>query len=100
VDPAATEKLSLTLSPHYGTVFITSVPVDAELYVDGRLHGAATGRLRLTARTHRLDVKKAGYESFTTTLTPRPGVSQEISVTLVTTAQAKAAARKPLITTA
>ena len=56
-------------------------------------------RLRLTASAHRLDVKKAGYESFTTTLTPRPGVSQEISVTLETTAKAKAAARKPVITT-
>jgi formylglycine-generating enzyme required for sulfatase activity len=88
------------LSPRYGTLFITSKPADATLYVDGRLHGVATGRIRLTASAHRLEVKKAGYESFSTTLTPRPGVSQEMSVTLETTAQAKAAARKPVITTA
>ena len=100
VNPEANEVLSLTLSPRYGTVFITSQPVDAELYVDGRAHGSATGRLRLTARAHRLEVKKAGYETFSTTVVPRPGVSQEMSVTLVTTAQAKAAARKSVITTA
>ncbi len=100
VDPAASEKLSLSMSPQYGTVFITSMPVDADLYVDGRLHGPATGRLRLTARSHRLEVKKTGYESFSTTLVPRPGVSQEISVTLKTVAQAKSAARKAQITTA
>ena len=100
VDPATSRKLTLILSPRYGTVFITSLPVDAELYVDGRLHGPATGRIKLTARAHRLEVRKTGYQSFSTTVTPRAGVSQEISVSLETIAQAKAAARKPAITTA
>jgi len=100
VDPAASEKLALNLSPRYGTVFITSLPVDAQLYVDGRLHGPATGRLELTTRPHRLEVRRAGYQSFSTTVTPRAGVSQEITVTLETIAQAKAAARKPVMTTA
>lgn len=100
VDPATSEKLALTLSPRYGTVFITSLPVDAELYVDGRLHGPATGRFKLTTRAHRLEVRKTGYQSFSTTLTPRAGVGQEISVTLKTIAKAKAAARKPVITSA
>jgi formylglycine-generating enzyme required for sulfatase activity len=100
VDPATSTKLTLTLSPRYGTLFITSLPVDAELTVDGRLHGPATGRIKLTTRPHRLEVSKSGYQSFSTTVTPRVGVSQEISVTLLTFAQAKAAARKPSITTA
>lgn len=100
VEPAASEKLTLEMSPRYGTVFITSLPVDAELYIDGRLHGPATGRIRLTAKPHRVEVKKAGYESFTTTVTPRAGVSQQLSVTLKTVAQAKVAARKLVITTA
>jgi formylglycine-generating enzyme required for sulfatase activity len=100
VDPATSEKLALNLSPRYGTVFITSLPVDAELYVDGRLHGPATGRVKLTTRAHRLEVRRTGYQSFSTTVTPRAGISQEISVTLETTAQAKAAARKPVLTTA
>ena len=52
VDPASSEKLTLTLAPRYGTLLISSLPVDAELYVDGRLHGPATGRIRLTTRAH------------------------------------------------
>lgn len=97
--PAASETLTLSLSPLYGNVFITSLPVDAQLYVDGRLHGPATGRVRLTTTAHHLEVRKAGYESFTTTVTPRAGISQKISVSLKTIAEAKAAARRPLITT-
>ena len=100
LDPASSEKLTLTLAFRYGTVFITSSPIDAELYVDGRLQGPATGRVELSTRAHRLEVRKVGYESFSTTLTPRAGVSQELSVTLKTLAQAKAAARKPVVTTA
>ncbi len=100
VDPAAGEKLALTLSPRYGTVFITSLPADAELTVDGRLHGPATGRVKLTTRLHRLEITRTGYQSFSTTVMPRAGVSQELSVTLLTIAQAKAAAREPVITTA
>jgi len=99
VDPASRETLSFNLSPLYGTVFISSLPVDAELLVDGKPHGPATGRVKLTTRPHRLEIKKAGYESFTTTVTPRAGVSQRISATLKTIAQAKVAARKPVIST-
>jgi formylglycine-generating enzyme required for sulfatase activity len=98
VDPAASAKLAVTLAPRYGAVFITSVPVDAVLFVDGRRHGPATGRIELTTRPHRLEIRKKGYQSFATTLTPRAGVNQELSVTLLSLAQAKAAARKPRIT--
>jgi len=100
VDPAASETLTLALAPRFGTVLITSRPVDAQLYVDGRLHGSATGRVKLTTTKHRLEIKKPGYEVFSTTVTPRAGVTQELSVTLATVAQAKAAARKPVIETA
>lgn len=99
VDPASSEKLTLTLAPRYATVFVTSLPVDAQLYVDGRLHGPATGRIRLTTRSHKLEIKKPGYQDFSTTVTPRAGVTQTLSVTLLSVAQAKAAARKSVIVT-
>ena len=100
VDPASSDKLAVTLAPRYGTVFITSLPVDAVLFVDGRRHGPATGRIRLTTKPHRLEIRKPGFQSFATTLTPRAGVNQELSVKLVTVAEARAAARKPVITSA
>ena len=100
VMPAASERLALTMSPRYGSVFITALPADADLYVDGKLHGPATGRIKLTAKPHRLEFKKPGYETFSTTVTPRAGVGQALSVTLVETPAAKAAAREPVIRTA
>jgi formylglycine-generating enzyme required for sulfatase activity len=81
-------------------LFITSRPVDAELYVDGRLHGPATGRISLITKPHRIEIRKPGYQSFSTKVTPRAGVSQTITATLKTVAEAKAAARKPVIKTA
>lgn len=100
VQPASSGELAVTLVPRYGTVFITSTPVDAVLFVDGRRHGPATGRIELTTRPHRLEIRKPGYQDFTTTLTPRAGVNQALSVTLLTLAEAKVAARKPHMTTA
>jgi hypothetical protein len=100
LDPAASEKLLLTLQPQYGSVFITAQPADAELYVDGKRHGTAGGRIRLTTRQHALEFRKEGYQSFETTVTPRAGVSQQVSVRLQTTEAAKRAARKPQVETA
>ena len=100
VMPATSERLALTMSPRYGTVFITALPADAELYIDGKLHGSATGRIKLSAKPHRLEFKKTGYETFSTTVTPRAGVGQALSVTLVESAAATAAARMPVIKTA
>ena len=99
MSPAAQERLSVTLSPQYGSVFIITQPADAVLYVDGKSYGPATGRVKLTTVAHDLEFRKKGYESFRTSVTPRAGVSQEISVQLKTLAAAKAAARKPQIKT-
>jgi formylglycine-generating enzyme required for sulfatase activity len=65
LDPGASRELSFTLQPKYGIVFVTTEPPDAELLIDGRPHGRATGRLRLTATQHILTVQKisaAGHE--------------------------------------
>ena len=99
LEPDAIDRLEISLAPRYGTLLITTVPVDAVLYVDGRRHGPATGRLQLTTRAHALTIRKPGYEDFNTTVTPRAGVVQALDVKLMTPAEAEAAARKPLITT-
>jgi len=100
LEPDASETLDVTLAPRYGTLLITTLPVDADLYVDGRRHGPATGRVRLTTRAHTLVVKKPGYQDFVTTITPRAGVVQALEVALMSVAQAEAARREPSITTA
>ena len=75
--------VDIPLEPEYGTVFIISQPVDAELTVDGsKVKGPASQRLRLTALPHTIEVSKTGYESFSTTLTPTVNVSKKLNVQL------------------
>jgi len=88
--PEEQQELRLTLSPEYGTVFITARPADSTLTVDGDPAGAATRRLRLTTRTHQLEFSKPGYTSQTVSITPRAGTSQNVDVTLKSAAQARA----------
>ncbi len=98
--PAEQQGLRLTLSPEYGTVFVTARPADATLTVDGSPAGAATRRLRLTTRTHQMEFSKPGYASQTVSVTPRVGTSQNVDVTLKTTFQAQADATPASLKTA
>ena len=99
LDPGQDRELSLALAPQYGVLFIAARPADAELLVDGKLAGTATRRLRLPTRAHVLEFRKAGYATRRMTVTPRAGVSQNLEVTLVTEAQAKADATPGTVTT-
>ena len=92
VEPEARLELDFGLAPEYGVVFLTSKPADASLRVDGRPSGNATQRLRLTTRTHTLEISKPGYATRRVTVTPRTGVSQNVDVELKTPAEVRAAA--------
>jgi len=98
--PEEQRELRLTLSPEYGTVFVTARPADASLTVDGSPAGAATRRLSLTTRTHQLEFSKPGYVSQTVSVTPRAGTSQNVDVLLKTAAQARIDATPATVKTA
>lgn len=91
VQPEQQQSLTLNLDAQFGSVFVTSVPADAELRVDGQPLGKATRRLRLTTQPHLLEVYKSGYVSQVFNVTPRTGVSQNVDVTLQTPQQVKQA---------
>ncbi len=78
--PAADQEVAVKLVPRYGTVFLTTDPVDAVLFVDGKRHGPATGRLRLTTREHRLTVRARGFVDTSQTILPREGVSTRLAI--------------------
>lgn len=80
--PAETGTLALALQPELGTLFLTTHPPDAELYIDGRLHGTATGRLDLPARRHTLEVKAGGYKTASHEITPAAGYSRQLEIRL------------------
>ena len=78
----ASESISVDLSARTGTVTVNVLPDDASIYVDGRESGRGTTTLRLSSTAHRIEVRKAGYESWSRTVTPRPGYPQTLSARL------------------
>lgn len=80
--PGSEEELVVPLQPVYGTVLLTTDPVEATLLIDGKLQDSATGRFRLTTREHRLTVRAEGYEPVTRTITPQQGVSRQLHIRL------------------
>lgn len=82
MEAAEERTVSIDLPAEFGVIFITSDPADATLYVDDKPQGRASQRLRLTTRQHTLEFRKAGYKTHRITLTPRAGVSKELSVSL------------------
>jgi formylglycine-generating enzyme required for sulfatase activity len=89
--PGTNADVEVNLQAILGTIMIRSKPADAEVWVDGVSRGAANQPLQLTAIAHQVELRKSGYLSFTTTVTPRPGFEQAVDVQLQTEAQQRQA---------
>ena len=83
--------LSVPMSGVFGEVTVQAQPAGAEVFVNGKSAGEANQKLRLVATTHDIEIRKTGFVTYKTSITPRPGVSQKIETTLLTPAQAKMA---------
>lgn len=81
---AASQSITVDLSARTGSVTVNVSPPDATVYVDGRAHGSGATTLELSAEPHRIEVRKDGYESWSQSVTPRPGYPQTVSARLRT----------------
>ena len=90
---------TVTLKPELGEVRFAIEPIEAEILVNGQRVGTGSQSLSLPAVQQRIAVQLDGYASFETEVLPKPGLPQQISVTLLTEAAARKAAMKPTITT-
>jgi len=88
-----------TLEVLEGEVEVAARPPDAELIVDGESLGRADQTLTLAVRLHEIEIRKPGFVSYHTTITPRPEFPLSIDVTLKTIEQLQAESRPPEITT-
>jgi formylglycine-generating enzyme required for sulfatase activity len=79
---AASESITVDLTARTGTVTVNVQPADATVLVDGRARGNGNTTVRLSSAPHRIEVRKDGYESWSRTVTPRPGYPQTLSVRL------------------
>ena len=93
------QRLDVSLAPELATVEFKVSPADAQLYIDGKLRGAAQQTLQLSARSHRVAVRKTGFVDYETKITPRSGIPQQVTIELKTLHQAKLDKVKPIIKT-
>jgi len=92
--------LDIVLEPDLGTLRITLKPQNAEFFVDGRKVALGNGVLELPARPHRLEARLAGFSSASRTITPKPGIEQQVALELISAAQAEKARTPAQITAA
>ena len=91
--------MNVDLVARLGVIRVVSDPADAELLIDGRSVGEPGGDYELTATEHTIEVRKTGYETYSTRVTPTPGLPQVIEVRLLTPEQAVLAATPTQIST-
>ncbi|MBM4054137.1 MAG: PEGA domain-containing protein [Planctomycetes bacterium] len=77
-----TKELDLELTANTGVVNFRVAPSDAELFINGTSYGIVPESVNLVAVVQSVEIKKKGYESYQTEITPLPGFPQEIIVTL------------------
>lgn len=82
LEAAAREEMTVDLTARTGRVTVRAIPSDATVYVDGRARGTGSVTLNLSSAPHRLEVRRSGYESFSKSITPRPGYPQTVQVRL------------------
>ena len=92
VEPEEDVSLNLTLKPIVGVIRLQVQPSGGELFVDGKSMGNPSRQLSLTASRHELRIEKEGYATHQVTVTPRPGLSQQLLITLQTEDEAAIAA--------
>lgn len=91
------QTLVVPLRGVFGEVAIRAQPADAQVFIDGNPSGNVNQTVRLVATTHDIEIRKAGFVSFKSSVTPRPGLPQVIQTTLLTAEQTRLAATPALI---
>ncbi|MSR15382.1 MAG: PEGA domain-containing protein [Gammaproteobacteria bacterium] len=77
-------EVPLQLAPDLAVVELVTTPADAELLLDGSARGTATQRLELATHEHEIIVRKPGYATYRTLITPRKGVEKRVQIRLKT----------------
>ena len=83
---------SEVLAPILGEVRVNVAPADASVTVNGSNRGVGSMTLTLPAIEQQIVVNKPGYAAQERIVTPRAGLAQEISLTLLTDEEARKAA--------
>lgn len=81
------EALHVDLEAVLATVHLETTPADAELLVDGKPAGNATQSLSLPTHEHEITIRRQGYGTYQTRITPRAGVEKRFRIRLKTSGE-------------
>lgn len=87
IKPEQQSSLAVSLTPIIGRIRLSVQPEDAEVLVNGTVRGRGSQVLELTAREHRVVVRKDGFAPQSFKVTPRPDQAQSLEITLLTETQ-------------
>ena len=86
LSPGDKETLSLTPTPILSALKVLSEPMEAEIYLNGKLVGTTPQILRdLLVGDYELELRKPGYGSTKQTVTVKEGQTVEVNLTLTST---------------
>jgi formylglycine-generating enzyme required for sulfatase activity len=86
LSPGDKESLSLTPTPILSTLKVLSEPMEADIYLNGKLVGTTPQILRdLLVGDYELELRKSGYGSTKQTVTVKEGQTVEVNLTLTST---------------
>ena len=74
--------LTLSMTARMGIVEVRSDPSAAEIWVDGEQQGVTPNELTLSALSHQIEIRLAGFAEQASEVTPSPGFPKIIDVTL------------------
>ena len=81
LEPGEHRIVTLALAPTFGAVSVRSEP-EADIEVDGQAMGRTPQRLRLRTVPHTIRLSRDGYRAQVRTVTPEPGATRHVAVTL------------------
>jgi formylglycine-generating enzyme required for sulfatase activity len=93
------QTVTLNLQADLGEVTIQTQPEDATISINGKETRLDNGKIQLPAVPQSITISKPGYVAWQTTVTPKPGFTQQFDVQLKTEEQAKWEAVKPQLVT-
>ena len=88
VPSGETKKLEFKLKEEKARLTFETRPKNAQLFIDRKYVGAATQSVQLPTRPHLITIQAAGYATYETKITPRPGFEKIIQIRLKTVEEA------------
>ncbi len=89
-EPGKSLVIDARLEPILAAVSVSGEPEGAELVVDGTPRGQTPLSVNLTAQEHRIEVRKSGFVTFTTSVTPAKGLERVVEYRLTSSDRATA----------